>query len=192
MSQSGLINSDTIIPYGGWILLVIALSGAMTDLLWGKIYNWLTLPAIVSGIVVSGVVGGWSGLLGAASAVVAGFFIYGWMFFFRALGAGDVKFLMALGAWGGLPYVLQTALLGLMIGGFFSVGYLIYKGTFLSFLKRMHHFFLTVVYKELELERPQFDLSTQMPFGVPIALASTWVAWGYPLFQAGGIGVWKH
>jgi len=160
----------------------------------GRIYNWLTLPSIALGLLASGILGGWGGLSSAALAVVVGFFIYGWMFFFRALGAGDVKFLMALGAWGGLSYVIQTALLGLMVGGVFSLVYLVYKGKFLSFLKRMHHFLLTVVYKELDLEKPKFDVSTQMPFGIPIAIASAWVAFGHPFHSLGmgGLGSWSR
>lgn len=190
MFKFGLTNPDIF----GWIILAIAICGATTDLAWGRIYNWLTFPSIVLGILASGYVGGWSGLLGATLAVVVGFFVYGWMFFFRALGAGDVKFLMALGAWGGLPFVVQTALLGLIVGGVFSVAYLIYRGTLMSFLRRMHHFFLTVVYKELELEKPKFDATTQMPFGVPIAIASIWVALGHPFLSLGldGVVTWSH
>jgi prepilin peptidase CpaA len=175
-----VLNGKTDAAFLLYAILVISLSGAITDLVCGKIFNWLTLPAVVLGLAASFWLGGFEGLSSAMLATVAGLFLYGWMFIFGAMGAGDVKFLMALGAWGGLKFVVQTALLGIAVGGVLALAMLIFKGRFKSFIQRMHHFFLTALLEELTIEKPKIDYSLSMPFGIPIAIAAVWVAFGHP------------
>lgn len=175
----------TILLYA---ILAISVSGALTDLVCGKIFNWLTIPALVLGIAASSWFDGWPGLSTALLGTFAGLLLYGWMFAMGAMGAGDVKFLMALGAWGGLRFAIETALLGVLLGGVFAVLMLVFSGKMPGFLKRMHHFFLTVFLRELELEKPKIDHALTMPFGIPIAIAAAWVALGHP-FASMGVGL---
>ncbi len=171
-----------------YAVLVISVSGALTDLVCGKIFNWLTIPALVAGLLVSGWIDGWQGLASAMLGSVAALVLYGWMFALGAMGAGDVKFLMALGAWGGLRFVIETAVLGVAVGGILAVLMLVFSGKMPSFAKRMHHFLLTVFVSELEVEKPKIDHSMTMPFGIPIAIAAAWVALGHP-FQTLGVSL---
>lgn len=182
---SGGTDNTTILLYA---VLAISVSGALTDLVCGKIFNWLTIPSLIAGMSASCWVSGWQGLETALLGVAAALVLYGWMFAVGAMGAGDVKFLMALGAWGGLRFVIETALLGVVIGGVFAVFMLVFSGKMSGFVKRMHHFFLTVLVKELEAEKPKIDHSMTMPFGVPIAIAAAWVALGHP-FETFGVGL---
>jgi prepilin peptidase CpaA len=163
-----------------YAILAISAGGALTDLICGKIFNWLTIPALIGGILVSAWISGWAGMSAALLATFAGLALYGWIFVLGAMGAGDVKFLMALGAWGGLRFVFQTALLGVAVGGVLAVLMLVFSGKMPSFIRRMHHFLLTMVLKELEAEKPKIDHSMTMPFGIPIAIAAAWVALGHP------------
>jgi prepilin peptidase CpaA len=186
--MSGATDSVVLL----YAILLLSACGAVTDLVFGKIFNWLTLPALIFGLAISTWMGGWSGFASAIFAVLAGFCLYGWMYYMGAMGAGDVKFLMALGACGGLHFVVKTAVLGIAVGGICAVAMLVFRGQLKSFLLRMYHFFLTLILKELAAEKPKIDWSLTMPFGVPIAIAAAWVALGHPFEQMGLGGIWPN
>ena len=171
-----------------WAVIGISGVAIITDLWRNRIYNWLTLPALLAGLVVSGIHGGWHGLGDGLLGVVAGFALYGWMFWLRVMGAGDVKLLMALGAWGGLHYCLQTAALGIMLGGVMAFLILVATGRAPDFLRRMYRFLLTIFVRELEVEAPKIDHSLKMPFGVSLAVAAIWIALSNP-FEALGLSL---
>lgn len=164
-------------------IALFSLAAAFTDFLWGRIFNWNTVTMFLAGLAASFYAAGWIGLAEGAAAAFLGLLLYGWMFALRVMGGGDVKFLMALGAWGGLGYVLEVALLGILLGGLMAVGVLAARGRLRSFYERMQHFFLTLVVRELKAEAPRIDRSSTMPFGIPIAVAAVWSAWSHPLRQ---------
>jgi prepilin peptidase CpaA len=164
---------------------LISLVAAVTDLLRGRIYNWLTLPALLGGLIAAIATRGWPGLGDAALGAAAGLIFYGWMFALGVMGGGDVKLLMALGAWGGLAFTEEVALLGVILGGGLAVLMLGVKGRLPSFFAKMKRFLLSVFIKELELQLPEADRKLTMPFGVPIAAAAIWSALAHPLVTWG-------
>ena len=121
----------------------------------------------------------------ALLAVLLGLVLYGWMFGIGVLGGGDVKLLMAFGAWGGTRYVADVALLGIMLGGVFGVFHLILRGRAVVFARKLYRFVLSVLVKELALETPAVDRKLKMPFGLPMAVAAAWVALDNPLEKWG-------
>jgi prepilin peptidase CpaA len=169
------------------IAAVILLSSVAmaTDLARGRIYNWLTLPGLLSGFAFSAWLGGWAGLGDSVLGATAGLLFYGWMFWLRAMGGGDVKLLMALGAWGGFHYAEEVALLGIVLAGPMAALILLFKGRLLDFGRRMARFVLTLVVRELEPEVPQIDHKLTMPFGIPIGAAAIWSVVAHPLLSWG-------
>jgi prepilin peptidase CpaA len=174
-------RTDAIL-YGVSIISVIA---ATTDLIWGRIFNWLTATALVIGAALAGWAGGWAGLGDSLAGALAGLLAYGWMFKLGFMGGGDVKFLMALGAWGGLRYVEEVAVLGVLVGGAMAVPMLMAKGRLLSLVRRLFSFLRSVAVPQLEVEPLQIDRKLTMPFGVPIAVAAVWTALDHPLVKWG-------
>ena len=172
-------------PISLYVIISVASVAIVTDLWRNRIYNWLTLPAILAGIAASGFFGGWQDTGNALLGAAVGFMLYGWMFWMGAMGAGDVKLLMAMGAWGGLHYVLQVGVLGILLGGAMAFGILLFTGRAPGFLRRMYHFILTLFIKELEVEVPKIDHSQKMPFGVSLAVAAIWVALANPFESMG-------
>jgi prepilin peptidase CpaA len=164
---------------------LISVIAAATDFARGRIYNWLTLPALLAGFALSVWFGGWSGLEDSAAGAGAGLLLYGWMFWLGAMGGGDVKLLMALGAWGGFHFAEEVALLGLLLGGIFAGFILLFKGRLADFSRRMWHFIQTVMVRELEPEAPKIDHKLTMPFGIPIGAAAIWSIWAHPLLGWG-------
>lgn len=113
-----------------------------------------------------------------------------------AMGAGDVKFLMALGAWGGRSggrYVVDTALLGVVLGGVFGIVSLALRGKLVIFVRKLWRLVfsgaLAATTGEFEVEAPVIDRSLTLPFGIPIAVAAAWAALADPLVRW-GMSLW--
>ena len=111
------------------LLLVILAVAAVTDVRDGKVYNWLTYPAVLLGLILHTVVPAPAGLglgtsalgiLVAAGPLFAAYLAGG-------IGAGDVKLMGVVGAflgpWPGLYVLLYSCL----VGGVMAVSMLIYR-----------------------------------------------------------------
>jgi hypothetical protein len=92
---------------------------------------------------------------------------------------------MALGAWGGVGFVAEVAVLAILLGGAMAAGLLAFKGRLPDFTRRMRRFILTLLIRELEPEAPVIDSKFTMPFGIPIAVAAVWTAIAHPLATMG-------
>lgn len=163
----------------------ISVAAAACDIARGRIYNWLTLPALLAGLACAFALLGWAGLLSGALGVATGLAVFGWMFGIGMMGGGDVKLLMALGAWGGFEFTLKTGFLSIMLGGVMAIAMLAVKGTLLDFARRLYRFLMTIFIRELEVEKPRLDKSGTMPFGIPIAVSATWIAAADPFVRWG-------
>jgi len=99
-----------------WPTLVVVTIATVCDIRSRRIPNWLVLPFLSAGIVVSTVTDGWSGLwqsvLGFSLAVMS----MGILYWLGGMGMGDVKLCAAIGAWIG-PQQLAMALVMMGIAG---------------------------------------------------------------------------
>lgn len=168
-----------------YLIGVISATVAITDLTRGKIYNWITLPAMVMGLAFGLLHSGFSGLTESFFAIGLAFILFGWMFFLGVMGAGDVKYLMALGALGGIQYLLHVAIFGVFLGAIFAIGILIYQKKFVSFLHKISVFLFSFFSKGMSTQFPRLDRGSRMPFGVPLAVAAIWIALDNPLVRWG-------
>ncbi len=101
------------------VVLGCAVVASITDVSKFKVYNLLTFPCFLSGLVYGVCVGGWQGLWFALVGSLFGLTILLIPYLMGGLGAGDVKFVMAIGSWLG-PTLLVPAIL---IGCVATVGY---------------------------------------------------------------------
>jgi prepilin peptidase CpaA len=163
----------------------LSLAAATTDLIWGRIFNWLTGGALFVGLAAAFWLSGWTGLGESVLASLLGLILYGWMFKLGFMAGGDVKLLMALGAWGGLRYVEEVAVLAILVGGAIAALMLLAKGRLKGLIQRLFVFLRSIAVPELEVEALKIDRELTMPFGVPIAIAAIWAAVAHPLVQMG-------
>ena len=99
---------------------LLAVSGSfiamMTDMKWGKIFNWLTFPLIFLGFAINSYGYGWSGFGNSLGASILGISFYMGFALMGAMGMGDVKLMAAIGALGGVKYVVSAFLYTSVIG----------------------------------------------------------------------------
>lgn len=168
---------------GGAVLVC----GAATywDLRERRIPNALTLPALGIALCLHGVTQAGQGLLlSALGAVVAGALLLpGYLL--RATGGGDVKLLMAVGAFLGWPAALLAGLLSLLVGGVLGLLFALFHKRAGAVLGKSFGLARWMALKAAgaPMARPGTS-GLKLPFGVAIAVATAWVAWGPPL---GGI-----
>lgn len=96
-----------------WALLVIA---SITDLIWGKIYNALTFAFLGTGLLCRFAFSGMAGGTEACCAVALAFALFFPLWRLKAMAAGDVKLLMAAGAWSSPAEILRLAACAVVIG----------------------------------------------------------------------------
>ena len=103
--------------FAWWPTLVVLGIATITDLRSRRIPNWLVLPFLCTGIVVSVGVHGWHGLGQSLGGAYLGLAIYGVLFWMGGMGAGDVKLCAAIGAWVGPQQLILALVITGMAGG---------------------------------------------------------------------------
>ena len=99
-----------------WPTVVVVVIATATDLRSRRIPNWLVLPFLVAGVVVSGWVQGRHGLAQSLEGVLLGALVMGILAALGGMGMGDVKLCAAIGAWIG-PSQLIVALVVMALAG---------------------------------------------------------------------------
>ena len=111
-------------------LVVVALATSValvTDLWMFKIHDALTLPMMALGVVVSTCLGGWEGLAASLLGASLGF---GLLVVPRAMGgvgAGDLKLLIAVGAWLGPYLTSQVFVASAVFQVLYAVGLILWR-----------------------------------------------------------------
>jgi len=118
------------------LFFVALIYSAYTDLTRGKIYNWVTYPAILLGFLFRFLSNGPTGFFSALLGAFLGFIFLFSFFMAGGIGAGDVKLITAIGAFGGWFFLLWALYYTAIVGGFVAIFLLLVKGQLGSGLKR--------------------------------------------------------
>lgn len=135
-----------------WPTLIVVAVAAFTDLRSRRIPNWLVLPFLLAGIVVSpwrhdwdGIGRGlwlgnghgfsWHGLEQSGAGMGLGLVIFGVLFWLGGMGAGDVKLIAAIGAWVGPAQLFVALITTGMVGGVMVLCWATFGGFFKELFK---------------------------------------------------------
>ena len=111
------------------VVSIAAIIAALTDIHRFKVYNALTFPLLLSGLIFHGVVDGQTGLFNSFTGLAFGF---GSLIVFYAMGgvgAGDVKLMAGIGAWLGLTNTVCVFFASSLATGVWAVALILRKGT---------------------------------------------------------------
>lgn len=121
-----------------YILCAVYLAAAcITDVRSMKIPNFLTIPAMLIGVIYHGATSGLEGLVYSVKGMAGGFIVVLIMYFIGAVGAGDVKLFGGIGAWCGLLFTLQAVVYSVLFAGFIGLLILLWRRETFKRLRRM-------------------------------------------------------
>ena len=149
------------------VLIIFIVLSVYTDLRYRKVFNFLIVSAIIIGLGLNFIIDGNAGLKNSLAGMGAGFCFLIIFYLLEGVGAGDVKFMAAVGALKGMRFVLVGGMYGAVIGGLAAIIILIYKKRLISVAKMLYYsllVFLTAKTKE-SLEFDKKD-SFSLPYSV--------------------------
>ena len=150
--------------------------GAGTDLIRHKIYNKLTIPAVLAGIFLNLVLYGTGGLKDS----LLGFGMGSLCILFWILGmlkAGDVKLYMAVGALAGWKFCGYTIVYSVLTGGVFAVGRTILKRNGRESFRRVGTYLTHLLYtKQFHSYQPESQ-DAYFSFGACIFAGTLGAVW---------------
>jgi len=159
-----------------WILtLALTILAALLDWRSRRIPNWLTVPGLLSGVVVHALIAGWPGALFALKGAGLALILLLPLVALRALGAGDWKLMGAVGAFVGWQMFLFVLLGSIFASGIMAIVQVYRTGRVMETLKNMitlvRGFFTFGLKKnpQISLDNPRL---LKLPFGVAVAAAT--------------------
>ena len=157
------------------IAFFIALFGGIYDLYTKRIPNWWTLPCIVFGLGVQTYFYGMGGFGHALLAIFCATALYLPLYLFDVMGAGDVKLLMAIGAWSDYNFIIHVAILSIFVGGVYAFIDTFLVGRLPTFIKNIFYSLRSIFIQGLPFFKPDLDTKRKFSFGLSMAISTALV-----------------
>ena len=160
------------------MLAVALVASTATDVLWRRIPDLVTLPAIAIALGLRASFGGLGGLeTGLVSGLVglfATFAIFALLAWRKKMGWGDAKLMAAVGACLGYPLALAALVFVSLAGALQAVVTLIWHGAVWETLAQAG---TKLAVRLRRLPKEAVGASRRIPYGVAIALGTFWAMW---------------
>jgi len=153
----------------------LVIGAAVYDVRYRRIPNWLTVSGVAFGLLLNAFLyhapGGWfgfQGLLTSLKGLLAAFGVYLVLYALRAMGAGDVKLMTAVGAIAGWPNWFGIFVVTALVGGMMSVVLVVLRGRVRKTL-----FNVGFILSEMSSGRPAYlkneelDVKSNKSLGLP-------------------------
>lgn len=142
-----------------------------TDWCEHKIYNRLLVPAFLIAILLHTFQGGFSGLTTSLMGASVGFVLLLLPYLMGGMGAGDVKLLAVIGAFGGASFVFTSFLYSAVIGGLIST-FLLARRKALGFTLKQLLLLISMPGKLQNVRTANDARREKFPYGIAIALGT--------------------
>jgi prepilin peptidase CpaA len=157
---------------------VLSVIAGYTDWRSRRIPNWLTVPGFAVGLTLSAIVNGWSGLRDSLLGTGLAFALLLPFWLLKSLGAGDLKFAAALGAYTGPGRLIDILIGSVFVAGVMALMLVIYKRRLLETIKNIGHILVSLVTFRLPGSHVTLDNPNALTIPKGVALALTVLLYG--------------
>jgi prepilin peptidase CpaA len=162
---------DWTVPPRGilWLLLSLLVGAAVYDVRYRRIPNWLTVSGVLSGIAMNSFLyEGWPGLRLSLGGFAVAFGVYVALYALRAMGAGDVKLMAAVGALVGWRNWFGIFVCSALVGGVMAMILMIRIGRVKKTLWNVAFIFSQMKRGQpAYVEREELDVRSPKAVGLP-------------------------
>lgn len=156
------------------VLAALVLAAAAYDVRFRRIPNWLALAGLLAGFILNGMLAGLAGVKFAAAGFGLAFAAYFCLYLIRAMGAGDVKLMGAVGSLVGTENWFMVFVLTAILGGAAALALVIVKGRLRKTLWNVGYLMGELMrFRAPYLRREELDVKSgsavTLPHGVAIA-----------------------
>jgi prepilin peptidase CpaA len=158
-------------------LIAVVFTAAVFDVRYRRIPNWVSVSGAVLGITLNAIQRGLPGVVFSLKGIALSFSIYFVLYTLRAMGAGDVKLMAAVGSLVGWQNWLGVFFIAAILGGILALIIVVRRrrvqrtfrnvGFILSQMTRLRPAYLAR--EELDVRSPQ---AVSLPHGAVIAVAT--------------------
>jgi len=114
--------------FAWWPSFVVLLVASGIDLYSRRVPNWLSVPFLISGLLMNAIMGGLAGTGRSLAGIALAAFLFGIPCLLRGSGMGDLKLAAGVGAWIGAGQLFLAFVVTGIVGGIFGVGYALWRG----------------------------------------------------------------
>jgi prepilin peptidase CpaA len=163
-----------VFPWLLFFLTLVLIIGALTDVLFHKIPNWLTFSTITIALVYHTFTRGLQGFLFSVEGVGLGIALLTFPYLLGGMGAGDAKLMGAVGGVLGPKGTFIAFLFTAIIGGVYALALLAFRGHLKETGRRygtiLKTFFFTRQF--IYIPSPRREKEIRLCYGVAIALGT--------------------
>ncbi len=153
-----------------FLLVPLAIIIIYYDVRYRRIPNAFVLAALVSGLTINTLFGGFAGAVSSLGGCALAFLLIFVLHVFGAMGAGDVKLFSAIGAVTGASLVLPTFVVVVLTGGVIALISVVRAGVVKSTMHRVLQIFCGLL---PGWEMPRFSVPADRRYTVPYGVAIT-------------------
>ena len=146
-------------------LLLLVLVAAIYDLRYRRIPNWLCAAALILGVALNIGLSQWAGLRQAGLGTALAFAVYFPLFVLRAMGAGDLKLMAAVGAIVGPSNWFAIFIFTALLGGAVALALLLVRGGLIHAFRNVR-----IILVELAHFRPPHRINAALDIAHPRAV----------------------
>ncbi len=152
----------------GLLLVVLAMS-LYYDVKEQKIKNFITVPAAGIGLLLNILDQGYAGLILSIQGWIVPVVVLMFFYVIGTMGAGDIKLFAAIGAIMGLPFVVNSFVFSVFIGGVIAVVLLVWRRVFLERMRNLFAYFkLVLITRSISRYSDKDDRSSKFIFTTAI------------------------
>lgn len=161
------------------VLAAVLILAAVSDLRRGKVYNWITYPAVLAGLVLAVAQGMATGdvrdvMAARVAGLGVGFGVLFMAYLLGGMGGGDVKLMAAVGALVGWPGILHALVYSFLVAAAIGLIRMVWRGQTRVVLRRLWLALRILPLPGAGLAAAVPTETFRVPFGFAVCIGTFW------------------